>query len=112
MSDALLMFMAAAIGAALSAVVVALGNRNKTKAEATDLIGQSWERVIERLEAIIIRLETEKQSEEQRADTLRLKVLELAEEIESLKDEVRRLRRLLITSGIDPVDPDHMEPGL
>lgn len=92
-------------GGGLSAFVVALSGRAKNKAEATDLIGQSWERVIEKLESIITRLEREKAEEEQRADRWEGRVRELNTEIETLRAEVARLRRLLIQNGVDPTAP-------
>lgn len=100
-------------GGAASALVVTLANRRKTTAEATDLIGASWDRVVARLEAIIQRLESEKLLEEKRGDTLSERVAELEAEVRALRTEVARLRRVLISNGVDPgSNPDNMEAGL
>lgn len=102
-------------GGAASALIVQLATRRKTNAETTDLIGASWDRVVARLEAIIARLEDEKRDEEAKGDTLSTKVAELEAEVRALRVEVARLRRLLVSHGVDPQDDDDnnkIGPGL
>lgn len=86
----------------LGGVVVAYANRDKTKAEAGDLIAQSWERVIGRLEGIITRLEAEKREEEARADEATARIRELESEIRVLREEVARLRIVMVAAGLNP----------
>lgn len=96
-------------GGALSAFVVSMSNRAKTRAQTTDIISVSFERVIARLEAIIVRLENEKNEEERRADALDERLRKIRTEVDDLRSEVARLRRLLVTNGIDPATPTGSE---
>lgn len=74
--------------AGIPAVIAAFAARKKVKAETADLITESAERIILRLESIIARLETENS--------------EHVSEIQDLKVEVARLRQLVRALGHDP----------
>lgn len=82
----------AGLGAAVATIIVGIAGilavRRKTKAETVDLITESAERIILRLEAIITRLE---------ADGLGKDDL-----IGDLRAEVRRLRGIIRQLGHDP----------
>lgn len=83
---------AGALGASIATVIVGLAGliavRRKTKAETVDLITESAERIILRLEAIINRLEAEGGMK----DGL----------IADLRSEVDRLRSIIRQLGHDP----------
>jgi hypothetical protein len=74
--------------AGVPAGIAALATRKKVKAETADLITESAERIILRLEAIIVRLEQESGNH--------------IVEIQDLKVEVNRLRALVRSLGHDP----------
>lgn len=82
--------------AGVPALIAAASTRKKVKAETADLITESAERIILRLEAIIARLESEN------GDHI--------SEIHDLKVEVARLRQLVKALGHDPdVDIAHIK---
>lgn len=88
MSEALKGVITGMLIAGVPALVLAFSVRKKTKAETTDLITESAERIILRLEAIITRLEEEKGTH--------------LIEVQELKAEVRRLRQIVRVLGHDP----------
>lgn len=76
------------IVAGVPAAIAALSTRKKVKAETADLITESAERIILRLEARDARLESENCNH--------------VSEIQDLKVEVARLRQLVRALGHDP----------
>lgn len=75
----------------LGAGIGAWATRKRTKAETVDLITESAERIILRLESIIAKLETENGDYEA--------------EIRELRQEMHRLRGIIRSLGHDPDDP-------
>lgn len=93
----------AIIGApGVAALIVALANRSKTKAETNQIVGADWSGFTDQLQEMNSSLHAENKDCAERVAALNTRLYALEQKVAEQAVEISRLRGLLVMNGIDP----------